>query len=69
MIVTDGTPVRLHSCHCMQERHFLLRTCIAMVLQTDTQQHFATPTQFELRKAVVRDWGSRVNKQNHAMPK
>ena len=42
---------------CMQERQFLRRTCIAMVLQTDMQQHFATLTRFELRKAVVRDWG------------
>ena len=29
-----------------------------MVLQTDMQQHFATTTRFELRQAVVRDWGN-----------
>ena len=32
------------------------RFCIAMVLQTDMQQHYATLTRFELRKAVVQDW-------------
>ena len=42
---------------CVQDRQFVRRFCIAMVLQTDMQQHYATLTRFELRKAVVQDWG------------